>query len=203
MIKAIIFDLGGVLVRTEDRRPRTMLADAMGKTYAELEYLIFNSESGRAGQLGKLTWEENLENARHTLGLKPDEMAYLQMAFFGGDILDIELANYIRSLRPRYKIGLLSNNFGQVRQELASRWHIADLFDDLVISAEHGILKPNPRIYLLALERLGVQPAEAVFVDDFAHNIQGALAVGMHGLVFHNRAQLIEQLNALLEEHSR
>ena len=55
-------------------------------------------------------------------------------------------------------------------------------FDLLIISAEEGLTKPDPRVYHLAAERLGIQPHEAIFVDDFIENVEGARAVGMHAI---------------------
>ena len=199
MIKAVIFDFGGVIVRTEDQRPRTVMADALGKTYAELEYLVFNSESGRAAQLGQITHEQNWENLGKALTLRRDEIGYAQMAFFGGDVLDVELVAYIRKLRESYRVALLSNYSTILREELLDKWKIADLFDPIVLSADVGLMKPNPDIYLHILERMGLEASETVFIDDFLHNIQGARSVGMHGIVFQSRSQLIQELEELLE----
>jgi putative hydrolase of the HAD superfamily len=78
---------------------------------------------------------------------------------------------------------------------------IDDAFDQLIISAEVGIMKPDARIYQLALEKLGVAPAEAVFVDDFAVNIEGARAVGMYAIQFTRPDQTVEELKKLLNDH--
>jgi putative hydrolase of the HAD superfamily len=108
------------------------------------------------------------------------------------------LVDYLRSLRPRYKTALLSNAWSDLRGMLTERWEIADTFDELVISAEVGIVKPDPRIYHLALERLQVAPQEAVFVDDFIENIEGGKAVGLHTIHFRTPHQAIEDLSSLL-----
>ncbi len=198
MIKALIFDVGGVLVRTVDQRPRTLLADMLGVTYAELEFQVYNSESGRAAQLGRISTTENWENVRRHFGLALDEMDSFRQAFWGGDVLDVELVHEIRRLRPHYRTAILSNNFKELRTELASRWGIADAFDLVVNSAEEGVMKPSPRIFEITLERLGVAPPQAIFVDDFLHNIQGAQSVGLNGILFRNRAQLLADLEKTL-----
>ncbi len=77
-------------------------------------------------------------------------------------------------------------------------WQIADAFDDLVISAEVRLMKPDPQIYQLALERLGAEPEQAVFIDDSITNVLGAHGVGIHAIHFHNPGQAIGELNALL-----
>jgi putative hydrolase of the HAD superfamily len=113
-------------------------------------------------------------------------------------MVDYELVDYIRALRPKYRTALLSNAWDNLRSVLTDTWKIADAFNCLTISAEEGIMKPDAQIYQIALDRAGVAPDEAVFVDDFAHNIQGARAVGMHGIHFLNPDQALNDLKGLL-----
>ena len=80
------------------------------------------------------------------------------------------------------KTGLISNSWGLGIYDRAP----VDLFDATVISGDVGLRKPQPEIYLLACQRLGVEPAECVFVDDLRENCAGAGAVGMTG-VLHRR----------------
>jgi epoxide hydrolase-like predicted phosphatase len=197
-IRAVIFDLGGVLLRTEDQTPRRELAERLGITRQEMYSLIFDSPSARQASLGTITAEEHMERLRLTLGVPPEDFSTVPGAFWSGDRLDLGLVNYIRTLRLRYKTALLSNAWSDLRGMLTERWEIADAFDEMVISAEVGIVKPDPRIYHLALERLQVAPQEAVFVDDFIENIEGGKAVGLHTIHFRTPHQAIEDLSSLL-----
>jgi glucose-1-phosphatase len=197
-IRAVIFDLGGVLVRTEDQAPRRELADRLGITRQEMYFLVFDSPSARQASLGEITAEEHMESVRLTLGVSLQDFSTVPGAFWSGDRLDTSLVDYIRSLRPRYKTALLSNAWNDLRGVLTERWKIADVFDELVISAEVGITKPDPRIYHLALQRLQVAPQEAVFVDDFPENIAGGKAVGLKTIHFRNPQQAIAELSELL-----
>ncbi|MBN2550921.1 MAG: HAD family phosphatase [Anaerolineales bacterium] len=198
MIRAVIWDLGGVLVRTEDSRSREDLARRSGKTRRELEDLVFGLEAGRRAQLGELSHAEHWEYLRQYFHYTPEEIQAFRLDFFRGDRLDHDLIDYIRSLRGRCKTGLLSNAFSDLRHLVTEVWNIADAFDEMIISAEAGIMKPDPRIYHLALSRLGVEPQEAIFIDDFAHNVDGARAVQMHAIHFKNPAQARAELEALL-----
>ena len=197
-IKAIIFDLGGVLLRTADFSPRERLAARLGRTRLELEALVFGGQSGTAAQRGEISMQQHWEHVRQALDLNQPEFELFQQEFWGQDEMDYALVDTIRSLRPRCRTALLSNNFPNLRRLLAERWPIADAFDELVLSSEIGILKPDPRIYQVALERLGVQPAEAVFVDDFLHNVEAARALGLHAIHFRSPAQARAELEALL-----
>jgi putative hydrolase of the HAD superfamily len=75
---------------------------------------------------------------------------------------------------------------------------IRSLFDEVVISAEVGLHKPQPEIYLLAAERLGVAPEKCVFVDDLRENCAGAEAVGMTAVLHRDAAETISRLEELL-----
>ncbi len=97
--------------------------------------------------------------------------------------------------RGGVKTGLVSNSWST---EHYDRELLAELFDDVVISAEVGLHKPQPEIFRLACERLGVEPAEAVFVDDLRENIAGAEAVGMVGVLHRDPDQTVARLEELL-----
>jgi HAD superfamily hydrolase (TIGR01509 family) len=199
-IRAVYFDLGGVIVRTGDREPRAKLAERLGMSYEELAKAVFENESSRRASLGAVSPQEHWADVIQRLGLPPSEADSVRQEFFAGDALDLDLINFLRSLRPKYRTGLLSNAWSDMREYLVSQ-KIDDAFDQLIISAEVGIMKPDARIYQLALEKLGVAPAEAVFVDDFAVNIEGARAVGMYAIQFTRLDQTVEELKKLLNDH--
>lgn len=198
LIKAIIWDIGGVLVRTDDPAPRGELAAELGVTREYLVELVFGGEQGRRAQLGELTQTEIWDYARGELNIPSGEYPDLNERFFGGDVLDNELIEFIRSLKPDYKIGIISNAWSEL-PTLLKKWGILDIFDVVIGSGDEGIMKPDPGIYQLAVERLGVKPGEAVFVDDFIENIEGAREFGMRGIHFRSREQVIGELKALLE----
>jgi putative hydrolase of the HAD superfamily len=106
---------------------------------------------------------------------------------------------YIKKLHPTYKVGLLSNAWDDLRQTMHTRWDIDGLFDELIISAEVGIVKPDPRIFHLALERLSVQPAESVFIDDILTNVEAARQEGLVAIHFQDTRQTLADLQVLLD----
>jgi epoxide hydrolase-like predicted phosphatase len=197
-IKAVIWDVGGVLVRTEDYRSREQLALSLGMDRLELEELVYGLESGRRAQLGEIPLDDHWNNVLQALNLKSEKLRDFQEGFWGGDRLDVELIEYIRSLRANYKTGLLSNAFSDLRRMAEDVWKFADAFDEMIISAEVGLMKPDARIYKLAADQLGIEPSEAVFLDDFTHNVAGAQAVNMHAVHFKNPAQAKRDLGAIL-----
>lgn len=89
----------------------------------------------------------------------------------------------VRALRPDYRLSILSNADLSLRQRLAQEIGIHHLFDDVVCSAEVGMAKPEPAVFALAAERLGVAPAECVFVDDWDVNVKAATEAGMSAVL--------------------
>lgn len=196
-IKAVIWDIGGVIARTEDLAPRDQLAAELGVTRDRLNYLFFSGPEGTRAQTGQISVPELMTYIRGELGLSPGEVPDLRERFFGGDLVDPTLVDFIRGLRPQYKVGIISNAWSQLLDLLES-WGIEDAFDVIIGSGDMGVMKPDPRIYNLALEGLDVLAHEAVFVDDFIENIQGAKALGIHAIHFRNTPQALEELRKLL-----
>jgi epoxide hydrolase-like predicted phosphatase len=199
LIKARFFDIGGVLVRTLDRTPRTRLAERLGMSYEALDELVFGGEQGIKAQRGEITAEEQWAYVCQQVGWPFARWPELESEFFQGDFLDTGLVDYLRQLHGRYKTGIISNALSNVRAAIAEKWHMTDAFDVIITSAEVGVMKPDPRIFQVALQALEVQPAEAVFVDDFAHNVEGALAVGLHAIQFRTPEQVLRELEAVLK----
>jgi epoxide hydrolase-like predicted phosphatase len=199
-VKAIIFDLGGVLLRTADFSPRERLATRLGMSRSELEDFIFGGESGDRAQRGEITVDEHWRNLYHRLNCSSQELTAILDEFFGQDQLDSELMDYVRRLHQSYKTALLSNAWDDLRQVIAEKWHFEDAFDTIIISAEEGVAKPDWRIFQLTLDRLEVIASQAVFVDDMARNVETARAIGMHAFQFQTPTQIRREIERLLND---
>jgi epoxide hydrolase-like predicted phosphatase len=196
-IKVVFFDFGGVIVRTEFQAPRQQLADRLGIDYDDLNKLIFDSESSVRASTGAMTSEEHWISVIQRLKRSDSERKTIREEFFAGDIIDRTLVEYIRSLRGKYKTGLISNAWSDLRDFIV-REKFEDAFDKMIISAEVGAMKPEPKIFQIALEQFGVRPAEAVFVDDFYANIEGCEKVGIKGIHFKDAESTLQQLKKIL-----
>ena len=183
-IKAVIFDVGGVLVRTEDRTPRRRLEEQYGLQPGEAEFLVYNSESGRQAQRGEISAAALWRSIQARFGLDDAALADFRRQFWGGDRLNAPLLALVRALRPRYQTAIISNAMDDLLPTLTHAYPMADAFDLIVGSAEERVMKPDALIFERTLARLGRQPQEAVFVDDFAHNIAAAQALGLHTIHF-------------------
>lgn len=199
-IRAVIWDMGGVILRTEDPAPRLRLAQRLGIARADLERIVFESESAQLAQRGLITAEAHWLNLARQLNLPPEELEAFERAFWSGDRVDQKLVQYIRSLRPRHQTALLSNAWSSTRRLLGSYPEpFLDVFDEVIFSAEVKLAKPDPEIYHLMLNRLGVPAHQAVFVDDFVENVEGARAAGLHAILFKSASQTVDALKPLLE----
>lgn len=200
MIKAIYFDLGGVIVRTEDKTPRTQLAAEFGLTYAEIDKIVFGGGfygTAARASIGALTEAAHWVSVTRRLGLPLSEQPRIQEQFFAGDKIDWNIVAFLREARQTHKVGLISNAWDGLRPWMRQQ-KFDDAFDVLVISAEARLAKPDPRIYHHALNALGVNPEEAVFVDDFSENIDACRKLGMKGVFFQSAEQALADVKSLL-----
>ncbi len=199
-VKAVLWDLGGVLLRTENLEPRRAWEARLGLSDWELAEAVFSDPVSRAASVGRATVEEIWQAVGARFGLDEEETARLRADFFRGDRLDGQLLHAIRALRRARRVGMITNAWPDIRRWLENEWRIAHLFDPLIISAEVGVAKPDPRIYQLALQALGLPAHQVLFIDDFAENIAGAQAVGMQTHHFKDPVALIGTLQELLDE---
>jgi len=198
-IRAVFFDFGGVIQRTEHQAPRQHLAQRFGMEYEDIDKVVFASPSAAKATVGEIPVGEHWKAVARRLKVKETEITAVENEFFAGDVMDLSILNYLRSLRPRFVTGLISNAWSDMREYLV-RKKIDDAFDHLTISAEVGVAKPDAKIYLLALEQAQVKANEAVFVDDVLANIEACEQVGMKGILFKDPHESMEQLKNLLKE---
>jgi putative hydrolase of the HAD superfamily len=199
-IRAVYFDLGGVIVRTEFQAPRQHLAERIAVEYDGLVKQVFDSETSDQASLGLISEQEHWAAVARRLHLPELEIQAVCEEFFAGDVIDLRMLDFMRGLRKQYKVGLISNAWSGLRAWIISK-KFEDVFDAMTISAEVGVMKPDARIYRKALETLDVAPAESVFLDDFPDNVAGARAVGMQAIHFKQVDQALAELKKVLADH--
>lgn len=189
MMRAIIFDCFGVLVGQgfdttyrlaggDPVRDRGFVSDLLG-----------------AANLGLITSTQMTEQVCHKLNIEPRAW---HLAVSASEMPDQELLDYTESLKPKYKIAILSNaNTGTLDRKFTKE-QLA-IFDAVVVSAEVGHIKPDSAIYQLVARRLGVSADECVFTDDSEGYCQGARDAGMQAIRYENFSQFVGQLEAILD----
>jgi putative hydrolase of the HAD superfamily len=201
VVRAVLFDIGGVLEITPDLGVVPQWEDRLGLPAGTLGQRLADIWAG--GEVGIVTETDVHQALRDRLGLDDGQVAGL-MADMWREYLgtpNTELIAYLRHLRPRYRTGIISNSFVGAREREQAAYGFAELVDVLIYSHEAGISKPDPRIYALACAQLEVAPQEAVFVDDTDVRVDGARRAGLHAVRYQDTAQVIGELNDLLAGH--
>ena len=185
MNRAVIFDVGGVLIEWDIRRLyRRILPDdaAIDGFLREVDWFAWNRELDRGGR-----WDQRVAelSARY-----PHRRALIEAAHHcwhdavAGEIAGtVEILATLRAAdTPLYAI---TNFSGEKFVECQERFaFLANSFRDIVVSAHERLIKPDPAIYRLCLERNGLAPRDCIFIDDSPHNIAAADALGIDGILF-------------------
>ena len=197
MIRALIFDYGGVLMRTVNPVPRRELEHRLELPPDGASRVVFESPLWDETQLGRISSAEFWASVGQQLGLDDEELGEFRQAFWAGDRVDEELVALIRHLRDEgYRTGLLSNAPPSLHQHL-ERLGISDRFDVIVISGREGLMKPDPAIFELALARVSASAEKTVFVDDSRENVEAARQAGLQAIRFRGLAPLRQRLREL------
>jgi putative hydrolase of the HAD superfamily len=207
-IEAIVCDFGGVLttplldafVGLQERRgiPLEAFGAALVRAAEQDGGVnpLFELETGR---LTEAQFVAKLGAALHKeLGRKVD-LARFGEAFFEHLHPNDELFAFMRTLHGRgYRMALLTNNVREWEPLWRSMLPVDELFELVVDSGFEGVRKPDPRIYEVTLNRLGVAPAASLFVDDTEVNCDAARALGMQAVWFRSNAQAIGEIERTL-----
>ena len=138
-IKAIVTDLGGVLVRTREDSARERLAKQLGLSCAEMLDIVFRSPTAELATLGVIPEEQHWLAIAGRLNLKAEELPSFRWEFWSCEVPDEDLLVYLKSLKPRYRLGVLSNAWSDSEREIRARLPgLLDLFDDVIFSAQVG-----------------------------------------------------------------
>lgn len=197
MIRALICDWGGVLMRTVDPRPRMAWERRLGLPPSGLVSLFFGGSAWQRAQRGEISLQDVWAQVGSELDLSQTELAALSRDFWAGDRLDRELVTLISQLRQENLDTALLSNHPSNLPHLLSDLDLDDLLDPIIVSALEGVTKPDPEIYQRTLDRLGVEPSEAVFVDDYYENVEAARELGLTGIHFRGTPHLRRSLAAV------
>ena len=198
--RAVIFDVGGVLSHHNNLAPLDPWLDRLNMSAEQIVHTVFGNEVAGRATLGQATVEEVWQFANQQFGLSEvDSQAFLA-DFWATMTWDSTLLDFIRTLKPAYKTGVISDAWPDAR--VTNTPITYELFDVIVYSAEEGIQKPDPEIYRRTLARLDVMPTESIYIDDTPTKVEAANQFGMHGLLFTGSDAIREQINGLLSERA-
>lgn len=180
MIKAIIFDFFDVF-RTDSYKA-WLLQNNFERTG------IF-SEASILSDLGKINSDEFYRQISEGAGrtVTPEEVD-------SSAVLNRDMVNLARQLKQNYQTSLLSNAPGDFVRKLLNDYKISDIFDDILISGETGLIKPNADSFQNTLDVMGIKANETIFIDDNPYNVESAEKLGIRSIVFTSVGQLKKEL---------
>ncbi len=196
MIKVIIFDFGGVLSSEGHIRPFAekyaqkfnISADDFYKTIKKYWNLA------RIGEIGS---DDFWDGVSKEIGCNRYMFKDSFLEFYK---INIGVLEFVKKLKERYKLAILSNTFIQdfYENEIIKKYHSEKIFDYIILSSEIHMKKPDLEMFHEAIRILGIKPEECVFIDDKEENIVAAEKVGMKGILFVGLEDLKEKLRELL-----
>lgn len=197
MIHDIIFDIGNVLT---DFRWRDFLRDK-GFDDAMVQRIADASvKSPLWSEIDRGVWSEE-ELMRRFVENDPEIEEEMHAAYddiHGMVVIRDYAIPWVRSLKAKgYGVYYLSNFSRKAEIECSDSLAFLPYMDGGILSWKDKLIKPDPRIYELLLERYGLNPRESVFIDDTIENVEGAIQQGIHGIVFESREQVERELREL------
>ncbi|MGZ4472865.1 MAG: HAD family hydrolase [Nocardioidaceae bacterium] len=203
-VRALVFDVGGVLeVVDDDAWPQTWVH--RWRTHVGLTEAAFAEAMAAHEPLGDMATGQATEaefRALYAAVLGLDDATADRMmremwdAYCGR--LDEPLCAFVATLRPSYITAILSNSADGARREEQARYGFEQLVDLVLYSHEVGVAKPDPAVYALTCERLGVRPEEVLLLDDVPANVEAARELGWHALLHTDTARSVREITALL-----
>jgi putative hydrolase of the HAD superfamily len=200
MIKAIIFDFGRVISAQKPLSLFHRYEDELGLEPGTINSVMFDSQAWQKALVGRKTVEEFWYEIGPELGLNShEEIDAFRNRYWADENINTNVLKLIQKLHGHYRLAVLSNAPPGLSQWLAD-WRILDLFDLVFCSGDEGVVKPDAMPFEVTLEKLGVQPGEAVFIDDTTENVEAARKLGLHGILFTTAEELEKELNLLLSK---
>ncbi len=196
MLRAVAVDYGGVLVEDlSDRIPR--IAQALGIPEERVVTALYgkNKSLWKRIKTGQISESERWANARRVLDVSDETLRWIEKEFLSIRVRTT-LIDYLRTLKGALRLAIVSN----AQPSYTDTWRtlgFGEIFDEMINSSEVGLAKPDPGIFALTLDRLGVAPSECAMLDDKEENVHAAESAGLRGIVYENEAQAIEAIETL------
>lgn len=188
MIKAVIFDCFGVLVQA------TLNAFHTQFLHDNVDLIKIAHELDRRTNLGIISYEQFITEMAKLANKSEAEVE----KFLDNTPPNLKLLEYIKyEIKPKYKLGILSNASENWLNDLLGRDYV-NMFDDVVLSCDVFLVKPDPEIFNLSAKRLGISVNECIFVDDIVSYCESAEKVGMQAILYKNFNDFKKDISALI-----
>lgn len=193
-LRAIVFDLGGVLIGWDPRLLYRKLFDddaAIDRFFHEVDFYGWNIEQDRGRTFDEGVAELSARFPHYAEFIRAYDERYPE-SLTGAIQPTVEVLSKLR--QAGYPLYALSNWSAEKYEYARAHFDFLNWFDTIIVSAHVKLVKPDPRIFELLLERIGRTANECIFIDDSVTNIHAAQALGFHAIRFESAAQLILDL---------
>ena len=196
-LRAIIFDIGRVLVRVDVARAMQALASGTSLSPAELWSAIEKDPRWPDWQEGRISPQDWYLHLNQRLGAKLTFEQFAEVWNRALDPVPIQQDSFIEGLSKHYRLALLSNTDPIHVSHMEGKYSFFNFFPVRIYSCAVRASKPNPFVYQEALRALKVRANEALYIDDIAAYVEAAQRLGMGGIQFQSPAQLAFDLKSL------
>ena len=197
-MKAVVFDLGNVLINFDHRRAARRISSFSALAADEIYRLFFDSEITGAFEEGSIAPGDFYEHVRRVLNARLSYEQFLPIwneIFFLTDD-NLSLHKLARSLSGHYRVSVLSNINTLHLSYIRRSFPFFSQFPLVLASCELGVRKPAPSIYRQTLEKLEVSPGECFYTDDRPELISAARSMGIRAFVYRGHEQLLKDLRS-------
>ena len=200
-IKAIVFDLGGVLLDLDFSNfyNRIITQSPLNKPQTPIMLEFFRqSDIYHQGNMSDKEFYQLACDLLQVCELNQSEFFDAFNSIISGFNPDVvEIIKQIRD-NGRYKLLALSNvNASHWDYIQKKKWEFIDYFDELILSHEIHLIKPDPKVFNYTIQVVGCKPKQIVFIDDGLNNVRSARELGIIGIKYTNQDELIEELKKL------
>jgi len=206
MIKTIFFDFGGVLIKNPKRKQIHRWKKILGlEENSELLTILESPNESKVIRdicLGVLPEEKIWEMMAERWHLKPVIIQKIRQMVNSKRHLNKTMLRFLEECQNYYQTAILSNAGDQTRKLMEDVYHLDRFVEEIIISAEEGVVKPDPEIFRIALSRLSANAETSLLIDDTEVNVKAAREFGMKAIQFTNHRQAIIKIQQLLMKES-
>ena len=192
----VLFDLGGVVFEVESDRLVHQVSQLIGRPFEEVQRAVYHTDLLLPFELGRISATAYYEGLKKRLKLRWTYGQFVQ-AWNGIFTEHTDVTTLMQQLRKRHRLMALTNTNILHLDHIKASFPSLSVLEDWVASCDVGLRKPDPQFYRVALERAGVRPSEAVYVDDRPEMVEAGRAVGLTAIRFENGRQLAQDLQAI------
>jgi putative hydrolase of the HAD superfamily len=202
VIKTIFFDFGGVIIKPPNYRWITRWKKQLGiSEHPEIMEMLENPNGSRLVQdvcLGKISEDHLWAVMTEKWRINPALLTRIRRKMLSKRQLNQHILAFMTEVADDYNTAILSNAGDQSRQLMEGIYQLHQIVDEIIISAEEGVIKPDQRIFDIAMTRMNAIPETSLLLDDSQENVAAARAFGMYAVLFIDTQQAIDEMRVVL-----